>query len=458
MRTKLRVLLIVALCIFILAGCGSGDDKSDSSGNGTYSTKVTDSVSKDDTGKQNSSSSDVTPIGGQKLDLGDLSSETLPISPKETTPSMYFYNAKELDEEVFFPDNEEIYGDPYYFNGTITEELEAGPQLLSNYNELGALMANNGADLKLYKVMTQYGEVLMMDTVPVKIKYINDNLKSQTDSVVYGLAYLKTWYNNLMPYKNMPEVGDTAKFYGFLYGYSHNYDCPLFSYGVGNLARLGFFEEDYAKYRSDEVKKKKYRSLFNYSYPVGWSEVEDSGGDMYIYFPENLGYMSIRDIEFNDMTLEEAISYYLGEEPMDMPDFGDFGGDEDMPPYDPSEWIKVKNKEKITIGDGSVTAYHIDVSFKYDDGTWSDETIVAFKAKRSVVILEVAFYDNPAVDEDYEGTSFADNTPDYLDEEEDESEEDNLELNVHGNDIVKLRNIVLDEFDKLLKSVEILGL
>ena len=463
MRTSIRVLLIVVLSAFFLAGCSkSGDDV----GMGTFSDKVTDSASKNDAGSNqttNSGSSDNGKIGEQKLDLGDLSSETLTEYPKETTPSMYYYNAKKIDEEVFFPDHEEIYGDPYYFNGTILEELSINEtaQELSNYSEFGALIANIGADGKFYKIMTELGEVVVIDPTPYMIQYLNDYMKSQANTV-YGLAYYKTWYNNLMPYKKMPEVGDTGKFYGFLYGYSQNYDCPIFSYGVGNLSRAGFFNEDYPKYRSDVVKKKKYRSLINYSYPVGWSEPEESGGDIYIYTPENLGYIGIYDYEDAEMTVEDAIKLFTGEATMELPE--DFEGMDDMPVYDPSEWVKVKNKEKITIGDGSISAYHVDISYKYDDGTWHDETAVAFKAKRSVVVIYLTFYQDDSTDE-YEGTTLAGDVSDYLDEEDtnsDVTEDDDEEVTSGEEDPAEHRKrtkqIVLDEFEEILKSIEILGL
>ncbi|MCR5204280.1 MAG: hypothetical protein K6E47_04435 [Lachnospiraceae bacterium] len=468
MRTNVRVFLITVIAVLVFVGCSSSDNKDNVSGNnGTTNKNDTVNQSQDSnsnsTNSNTSSSDKNTDIGGQKLDLGDLDSETLPIIPQETNYSIYFYNAKEINEEVFFPDQKDIEGDPYYFNATVLEVKDIADEFLDPSNKYAADLMNLGVTGTSYKVMTNMGEAIVFDVTPYIIEYLNNISKdNQADKLYY-----KSFYNNLMPYKNMPEEGDTGKFYGIYVGYSTIYNCPIFTYGVSNLSRVALFETNYLKYRSDVVKKKKYRSLINYETPVGWSEPVDSGGVIYTYLPNGSGYFIIQDIDDADLSLEDAVKMFTGESTFDMPDFGEMGEDEDMPVFDPSEWIKIKNKEKIMIGDGSISAYHVDVSFKNND-TWMDESFVAFKAKRSVVIIEIGFYDI-SEDDDY-GTSFGTDMAEIIgDIDATDTSNNNDDLDDYGDSETildrnseeykkEIRKVLLDEIDKVLKSIVILGL
>jgi len=438
MRTHFSKLLLICLCsTFILTACGSKDDNKAKDGNDTT---VTSSPDKSDPGN---SSTPVDPddpapteFGKQELDLGDLDSETLTVYPKEKTNSMYFYNAKEISDETFFPDQTEILGDPYYFNGTILEEYDSILDYLVIDEEHVEELKHLDVSSKAFKVMTQLGPVIVMDTTPYQTKFVKDYCNGD----VYQLKVNKGWYDDLANYKELPETGDTGRFYGFYFGYSTKDECPIFTYGVRNLCRAGFFDPDYLKYRSDEVKKGKYRNLITYEYPVGWSDVIDDGGTSVILLPGNHGSVSIYDYEDPDMSLDDVIKMYTGED-MQMPD--DIPEDEEMMDFNIEDFLKINKKEKTTIGEDNISAYLLDISYKGNDGEWHDESICAVKSKRSVVILEMNVWDNSTDVSD--STVLNDNT-DYAEKNDEMLPKD------------KFKAVLFEELDKVINSIKPCGI
>ncbi len=447
--------LIMSLLLSSTA-CSSSDDKKSNT-----DTKVTSAVTDDNGGSKDSDVSGIesgdkdedknTDIGDKPMDLGDLDSETLKIYPEEKSPSMYFYNAKELSDEVFFPDQAELLGDPYYFNGTVLEEYDDIVEYLGLNEKHGPEIEKSDASAKSYKIMTKQGNVIVIDVAPYQVKYIKDSLGGN----VMGLKYYKSWFNDLAVYKTLPELGDTGKFYGIYFGYSEKDECPVFTYGVSELCRAFFFDTDYMKYRSDNVKKVKYRNLITLEYPVGWSEPIDNGGQMEIYMPENKGVLLINDFEDPDMSLDDAVKMLMGggpgygEMPEDMPE------GEDMPEFNMDDYLKIHSSEKLTIGKENISAYMVDVSIKNQDMQWVDETIYALKSKRNIVILQQSFYDTS---EDGERNETGNMGVDLLfGDEEDRTTEDQAEDDgtVTGEN---LREIYKKEFENLIKSIELCGI
>ncbi len=440
MRTVfLKVLLICVMGAFILTACGSkDDDKSKVSDN----TTVTDTPKQSDTGKDDTSvkepqDNEATPtkFGEQPVDLGDLDSETLKIYPKDKSTSMFFYNAKEISDETFFPDQEEISGDPYVFNGTILEEYDSITDYLYLNEKHGPEVEKLDASSKAFKIMTKLGPVIVIDVVPYNAKYIKDICNGD----VYQLKVNKSMYNELAVYKDLPETGDTGRFYGFYFGYSEKDQCPVFTYGVSNLARAAFWDFDYGKYRTDEVKKAKYRNLFTFQYPVGWSDTIDDGGNMIILLPHNRGSVAIRDWEAEDQSLEEVVSMFTGETSMFPEDM------EEAPEYNLEDYVKIHNKEKKVIGD-NISAYIVDLSYNNGGGVWYDEVVCAFKSKRSVCIIEMQL-----IDYDAEGNASSSQI-DLNGTEADDEVSDDVKITFGG-----LKTIFNEEIRKVIDSIELCG-
>ena len=449
MRTKLfKLLLICVFSTFILTACGSKEDDKKGSSD-TTTTPVASDTGKDDTPITEPSDSDLAPtqFGDQPIDLGDLDSESLKVYPKDKSTSMFFYNAKELSDEVFFPDQEEISGDPYVFNGTILEEYDSITNYLDLNEKHGSEVKNFDVTSKAFKVMTKLGPVIVIDVVPYNSKFIKDICNSD----VYQLKVNKAVYNELTNYKELPETGDTGRFYGFYYGYSQADECPVFTYGVSNLAHAGFWDYDYVKYRTDETKKAKFRNLFTFHYPAGWSDTIDDGGRMIILFPNNRGSVSIQDWEAEDESLEDVVKVFTGESPMDMmPPEGMEGDEGDMPPqFNMEDFIKIHSKQKTMIGD-DISAYIVELSYKYDEGIWYDEVVCAFKSKRSICIIEIALID---IDGDGNMTSGQINL--FGDEE---SDDDTITDDAEKTYSQKLGVIFNEEIKKMIDSIELCGI
>ena len=204
-----RILSVIMIMALVMSACSSSDkdnksnDSSKDSGSVSSSTddkgssnnekkddsSGTSSNEADDGGKVNSGDKDNSGGNSSTLDLGDLDSDTLKPMPEEKSPSMYYYNAKEISSDTFFPDQEDILGKPFYFNGTILEEFDS----ITDYfqmNEFGKIISGLDTSSVGYKIMTKYGNVIVIDFTPYLIKYVKDNL----DSNVMGLKYYKCWY------------------------------------------------------------------------------------------------------------------------------------------------------------------------------------------------------------------------------------------------------------------------
>lgn len=437
MRTHFYKLLLVFLCsALILTACSSKDDNKAKDGNDTT---VTSSPDKSDPGNSSTpvDSDDPAPtqFGEQSIDLV-TDTDKLSVYPKEKTNSMYFYNAKDISDETFFPDQSEILGDPYKFAGTILEEYDSITDYLPLNEKHGEELVGLDASSKAFKIMTEYGPVIVIDVIPYQTKACKDELNGD----VYALKVNKGWYNDLANYKELPETGDSGIFYGFLYGYSTKDECPVFTYGVAELARARFFDQDYLKFRSDEVKKGKYRNLITYEYPVGWSNVIDDGGTSVILLPGNHGSVSIYDYEDPDMSLDDVIKMFTGED-MQMPD--DIPEDEEMMDFNIEDFLKINKKEKTTIGEDNISAYLLDISYKGNDGEWHDESICAVKSKRSVVIMEMNVWDN--------STDVSDNT--VLNDNTDYAEENDEMLPKD-----KFKAVLFEELDKVINSIKPCGI
>ena len=448
MRTKLlKLLLICVFSTFILTACGSKEDDKKGSTGTTTSAPVSSDTGNTDTPVTDPGNTDPTPtqLGDQPLDLGDLDSETLKIYPKDKSTSMFFYNAKELSDDVFFPDQEEISGDPYVFNGTILEEYDSITNYLDLNEKHGSEVKNFDVSSKAFKIMTKLGPVIVIDVVPYNSKFIKDICNSD----VYQLKVNKAVYNELANYKEFPETGDTGRFYGFYYGYSQADECPVFTYGVTNLAHAGFWDYDYVKYRTEETKKAKFRNLFTFQYPAGWSDTIDDGGRMIILFPNNRGSVAIQDWEAEDESLEDVVKMFTGEADM-MPPEGMEGDEGDMPPFNMEDFLKIHSKEKILIGN-DISAYVVNLSYNYGEGVWYDEVVCAFKSKRSVCIIEIAL-----VDIDAEGNVSSGQISLFGNEEEDD--DDTITDDGEKTYGQQLSVIFNEEIKKLIDSIELCGI
>lgn len=380
MKRNKSILCITLMLILtvILTACGSkdstGNSEGTSSASGDSSNTAKDSSTTDEA---------VTPIAENQVALGDLDAEDLKVLPAEKVPSMYYYDAGSLINEVFMPEQDDKIGLPYVFNGTVMEEYASIVDYLAVEKKHGPDLVGLDTSSKGYKIMTKLGPVIMIDVLPYQIKFIRESGNSQAKEYLNGsltiFDYYDSWYNELKKYTEFPEVGNTNSFYGFYLGYDEKNECPVFTYGVSELARVAFAQSDYLKFRNDKLKKYKYYNNFTFEYPVGWSTALKKSERVQMYLPENGGSIAIQDFNANDMSLDDVVSWYLGETP-----------DPDMeypPDYNVSDFLRIKNKEKILINDGTESAYHIDISYKYDVG-WIDEVIYAFKSKSSIIIIE----------------------------------------------------------------------
>lgn len=457
MRISKRFKFLAVCLIIILAftACGSKEEKSGGSGS-TDKSNTSNSVedqsgnaSKDTEVKDSDQKDEKTPVDDKKSgdtaqDLGDLDSETLKIYPKDSIPSMYYYGAKEIDDTVFYPDQEEILGDPYMFNGTVLEEYDEVKEYINMFRG-GDKVSGLDVSSKGYKVMTKTGPVIVVNTVPYNIKYIRDNENQswlQYDS--------KCWFSDLKNYmaKDLPKTGDTCRFYGFYGGYSEKDDCPLFTYGVSILARNGFFPNNYLKYRRDEVKKAVYPSRISFEYPVGWSDYYYFNDQIIIYLPNDDGYLYLSSFENSEMSIEDIIKMMTGELSFDMPE--DMPEGEDAPQQiDISSMLRVNTKEKVALGDGSIEAYHLDISSKTSSIDWQDETVYIFKAKqRYIVVMEFGVYNKTAYADPEDNTQGSEALE--SDDQNTSESDENTEKPASGNE---LEPIYREEFEKVLKTI-----
>ena len=108
MTNLIKAFLGLLLSVILLTGCSKSDDNANDGGKDNNAT-VTNAVTQ---GGQKTG--DITPQIGKDVDISNLDEATLKIYPEEKKYSMYFYNAKEISDEVFYKEpEEEIGGDPF---------------------------------------------------------------------------------------------------------------------------------------------------------------------------------------------------------------------------------------------------------------------------------------------------------------------------------------------------------
>ena len=106
MTKLIKAFLGLLLSVILLTGCsGSNDDTKDAGKDNNASVTNTVTQGGEKTG-------DITPQIGKDVDISNLDDATLKIYPEEKKYSMYFYNAKEISDDVFYKEPEEdISGD-----------------------------------------------------------------------------------------------------------------------------------------------------------------------------------------------------------------------------------------------------------------------------------------------------------------------------------------------------------
>ena len=385
MANLFKAFLGLLLSVILLTGCSKSDDKpaDDVTGKPGSST-----VTKAPDGK-GEQAGQLTPAIGKDFDISNIDEATLKIYPEEKNYSMYFYNAKELSDEVFFKEpEEEIGGDPYIIKGIILEDMD-NIDFALDLTEHGKLLKGMDVTTKGFKIQTDRGQVILADVIPYNAQFMRDDAGKD----VYTFQYYNCLFNNLSLYKKYPEVGDAGKFYGLYLGYDETNDCPVFTYGVTPLARAGFYEADYVKYHSDVTKHYKYRNYIEFDYPVGWSEPFEAGSEKDFYFGGGLGVFAIQDYDMPDMSLDDAIdmliAQYTGE------------GFEDYLPEDideelediPAEVInapmfKLYDHEYITVGENNDIRGHVfRISTFRNNSYWEDEDVYIIQSKKALIIL-----------------------------------------------------------------------
>lgn len=433
MTRFLKALIGVIFSVVFLVGCSKSDEPSKDQGSnntGNNGSTVTQAVT--DPGEQ---TGQLTPVLGKDVDISNLDEATLKIYPEEKKPSMYFYNAKEISDEVFFKEpEEEIGGDPYIIKGIILEDFNNIDSAL-DLTEHGQLLKGMDVTAKGFKVMTDLGQVILADVLPYNAQFIRDDAGKD----VYTFQYYNCLFNNLSLYKTYPEVGDAGKFYGFYMGYDEANDCPVFTYGVSALARAAFFQADYIKYHSEVTKHYKYRNYIEFDYPVGWSEPFEPGNEKDLYFGGNYGVLGIMDYEIPDMSLDDAvdmlIAQYTGEGYEDYWPDDEFSEDlEDMTTeMIQAPMFKLYDHEYITVGENNdIRGHKFSISRFINDSYWEDEDVYVIQSKKALVLLFKIYFIKQSLDEP--------DTPIPVDPQYE-----------------KIYNLNEEEFDKVLHSIKLCG-
>ena len=378
MTNLIKAFLGLLLSVILLTGCSKSDDNANDGGKDNNAT-VTNAVTQ---GGQKTG--DITPQIGKDVDISNLDEATLKIYPQDKINSMYFYNAKEISDEVFYKEpEEEIGGDPFIIKGIILEEMDNINNAL-DLTEHGQLLKGMDVDTKAFKIQTDRGQVILADVLPYNAQFMRDDAGKD----VYQFQYYNCLFNNLSLYKTYPEVGDAGKFYGFYMGYDEANACPVFTYGVSNLARAAFFPSDYVKYHSDATKHYKYRNYIEFDYPVGWSEPFEAGSEKDFYFAGSLGVLGLTDYEMDDMSLDDAVdmllAQYTGEGFEDYyPEDEEF--DEEYEEYFPE--YKLYEHGYITVGENNDIRAHVFKVSLNRGSYWEDQDIYIIQSKKVLVLL-----------------------------------------------------------------------
>jgi|GEM_PF-4284044 hypothetical protein len=388
MSNLIKAFLGLLLSVILLTGCSKSDDKKDDAGNGNNA-NVTGSATPagDKTG-------DLTPQLGKDVDISNMDDETLKDYPEEKKYSMYYYSAKDLTDTVFFKEQDEgvdITGDPYIIRGIITEDYDDIDSYL-DLNEHGQTLKGMDVTTKAFKVTTNYGDVILADVLPYQAKFFKDDAGKS----VYQFQYYNCLFNNLSTYKTYPEVGTAGRFYGFYMGYDDANKCPVFTYGVADMAHAAMFKSDYEKYRTDKTKHYKYRNLIEFDYPVGWSEPFETGDEKDFYFGYGKGLFALQNFEVQDMSLDDAVemlmnqysNQMMGEYMPDDFDEGDipedFDMDEmmaDMPTY------KLYDHKYVTVGKDNDIRAHVFNICVGSNGYWQDQDVYLLQTKKTLVMI-----------------------------------------------------------------------
>ena len=428
MTNLIKAFLGLLLSVILLTGCSKSDDNANDGGKDNNAT-VTNAVTQ---GGQKTG--DITPQIGKDVDISNLDEATLKIYPEEKKYSMYFYNAKEISDEVFYKEpEEEIGGDPFIIKGIILEDMDYIDFAL-DLTEHGQLLKGMDVTTKAFKIQTDRGQVILADVLPYNAQFLREDAGKD----VYQFQYYNCLFNNLSLYKTYPEVGDAGKFYGFYMGYDEANACPVFTYGVSALARAAFFQADYVKYHSDVTKHYKYRNYIEFDYPVGWSEPFEAGSEKDFYFGGNLGVFGIMDYEMEDMSLDDAvdmmIAQYTGEGFEDyLPDDFDEDLSEMTAEFVQAPMFKLYDHEYITVGQNNDIRGHVfRISRFVNDSYWEDEDVYIIQSKKVLVAIYKIYFIRRSLDEP--------DAPIPADSE-----------------YVDVYNLNEEEFEKVLKTITLCG-
>ena len=179
-------------------------------------------------------------------------------------------------------------------------------------------------------------------------------------------------------------------------GYDDANKCPVFTYGVADMAHAAMFKSDYEKYRTDKTKHYKYRNLIEFDYPVGWSEPFETGDEKDFYFGYGKGLFALQNFEVQDMSLDDAVemlmnqysNQMMGEYMPDDFDEGDipedFDMDEmmaDMPTY------KLYDHKYVTVGKDNDIRAHVFNICVGSNGYWQDQDVYLLQTKKTLVMI-----------------------------------------------------------------------
>ena len=181
MANLFKAFLGLLLSVILLTGCSKSDDKPTDDVTGKPGSST---VTKAPDGK-GEQAGQLTPAIGKDFDISNIDEATLKIYPEEKNYSMYFYNAKELSDEVFFKEpEEEIGGDPYIIKGIILEDMD-NIDFALDLTEHGKLLKGMDVTTKGFKIQTDRGQVILADVIPYNAQFMRDDAGKDVSLTIF---------------------------------------------------------------------------------------------------------------------------------------------------------------------------------------------------------------------------------------------------------------------------------
>lgn len=348
--------VILALCITCCAGCGSKDEPA-SIHNVTVETSGTTAQL----------------LAEEGMTEDDV---TLPMYPRRDNKSYFMQFVMEAPEEVLMQydasDSEpyaQYVGRPYYIEGTVIKTVSALEDILPYEQDDLAIIG----DSRAYMVDVDGTEVTVIDFLPA---YINLR-KQQAGDDVQALAVYKLLYDNLKPYDDHPEVGDTVRIYGFYADFWSYLNRPTFIYGLSKLTYNMQFGALTPDLTSTGTVRDRYLNYADFDKPEYWSNMKESSSSHAYYFDTGNMVWQLSDNE-----ADAPLSSFVDEA------FADLDGE---------PGLTVLSREYTTIGDGSIDAFRLRISYLVSEaGDSITEDIIVFCHKHMYIIVD--FFDSATDD------------------------------------------------------------